>query len=132
MGSTPTGVTTSLLVYNHLMILNTKIGKIETSKDNASLNEIQQALNKLYLSKDIEHSQVSLININDLTLEIYFNTVVLQTYLCYDGPGGPGEKFIGRINVKYIFDNAEKITSLLENCCEDELIQLLKSLPKVN
>lgn len=116
-----------------MIYLNAKIGKIETSKNNASLNEIQQALNKLYLSKDIEHSQVSLGNINELTLEIYFNTVVLQNYLCkYDGPSGPGEKFIGRINVKHIFDNAEKIASLLDDCSEDELIQILKSLPKVN
>lgn len=113
--------------------LGTKFGKDETFKGTEiTLIEFQKALNRLYLSKNPGDSRISINNARELTLDIYLNSVVLQDYLSgYDGPGGPGEKYRGRINVKHIFDNAEKILQLLDEDDEEKLIALLKILPKV-
>lgn len=64
--------------------------------ENPTINDIQKALNDLYLSKSVKNVleyYVSLINLDELDMEIYQQTIVLQDYgrVSYDGPGGPGE-----------------------------------------
>jgi len=103
--------------------------------ENPTITDIQKALNDLYLSKDVTNvvkNYVSLINSDELDLEIYQQTIVLQDWgrTGYDGPGGPGELLRIRYKEGSLFDEIEKAVNHLDEEEREKLIELLKSLPK--
>ena len=72
------------------------------------------------------------MNDSELALEIYQNTIVLQDYghFKYDGPGGPGELLMVRIEEGSLLPFLEEAVNLLDGYEIKKLTQLLNSLPK--
>ncbi|HSX48737.1 MAG TPA: hypothetical protein VLE44_00580 [Candidatus Saccharimonadales bacterium] len=103
--------------------------------ENPTITDIQKALNDLYLSKDVKNvmeNYVSLINSDELDLEIYQQTIVLQDWgrTGYDGPGGPSELLRIRYKEGSLSNKIEEAINLLDGEEREKLIELLKFLPK--
>ncbi len=65
-------------------------------------------------------------------MEIYSQSVVLidQGRYAYDGPRGLAERFVGRYEEGSILPILENLCDALEGEDEEEIIKLLKVLPK--
>jgi len=104
--------------------------------NNPIINDVQKALTNLLISNPNEPikpdgNYVSLLNLNELELQIYQQTVVLQDWATpYDGPGGPGEILRVRYKEGSLFDKIEDAVTFLGDEEREKLLKLLKSLPK--
>lgn len=103
--------------------------------EDPTLTDIQKSLNDLYLSRDVKNvlvNYVSLINFDELEIEIYQQTIILQDWSRgkYDGPGGPGELLRIRYKEGSLFGKIEKVVNLLDGEEREKLIDVLNSLPK--
>ncbi len=104
---------------------------------NAKIIDIQKAFNDLFLSKSADNpltNYVSLTNDNELELQIYKRTIIIQDWggWKYDGPGGPGEILRVRYKEGSFFNFIEKALDVLENEEREQLIGILQSLPQPN
>ena len=111
----------------------------DKTKNNASYEDIVKAYSILSLGKTINSKPVSIIKKSislftdfELELEIYKRTIILQDWgSCeYDGPGGPGEILRIRVKEGSLLKLFNKIINALNNNNLEELVLILKSLPK--
>lgn len=105
------------------------------SFENPTITEIQKAFNELYLPKKDKNpleNYISLMNLNELEVRIYPQTVLLQDWggWSYDGPGGPGELLLVRYKERSLFYKLEEAVELLANDEREKLTALLQALSK--
>ena len=102
---------------------------------NPMVTEIQKALHDLFVARKTENALtnfVSLINVDELEMQIYKQTIVLQDWgrHHYDGPGGPGELLRVRYKEGSLLPKIEEAAGLLNEEERGGLIKLLNALPK--
>lgn len=99
---------------------------------NASFSQIKDAYLELFRFKGSGKFFVTLMSIGEMELEIYSQSIVLidQGRYVYDGPRGLAERFFTRYEEGSILPILEELCNLLKGDDEEEIIKLLKTLPK--
>jgi hypothetical protein len=99
---------------------------------NALFSQIKDAYLELYRAKFSGKFCVTVKNTSELEMEIYSQTIVITDYgrFAYDGPGSPAEIVSIRYREETILPVLEKLCELFIHGTNEEIISLLKTLPK--